>query len=311
MLAQILAIAVALGSGLLFLTAFIFPKLHRQDDFFWSTVGLFYALVLWVCAGQMAGAILLGQLTSVILLGWFAWETLRLRQAIADPNKIPNLDKVSLVGYVKDRFKKPKAASTPATKKTQKASPDSSKTTAPETETPETSAPSESTETAPVASPAAEEPTPEPTTPSAPKGSDETDSTDPVPAPKTTEVPAETPVEASAPAATETASDAITAPPITAQPSKKGFSFGRLFGRKPAASAAPTESTTPEGDADIEQIFAEADAPAPDTAPSDVTDETAPPEEPQAESAEAATQAETEVSLELEETPKTEETPKD
>ncbi|ANV83382.1 hypothetical protein AWQ21_02695 [Picosynechococcus sp. PCC 7003] len=302
MLAQILAIAVALGSGLLFLTAFIFPKLHRQDDFFWSTVGLFYALVLWVCAGQMAGAILLGQLASVILLSWFAWETLRLRQAIADPSKIPNLDKVSLVGYVKDRFKKPKAASVPATKKTQKASPDSSKTTAPETETPETPVPSESTETAPVASPAAEEPTPEPTTPSAPKDSDETDSTDPVPAPKTTEVPAETSVEASATAATETASDAITAPPITAQPSKKGFSFGRLFGRKPAATPAPRGSTTPEGDADIEQIFAEADAPTADTAP---------PEEPQAESTEAATQAETEVSPELEETSKTEETPKD
>ncbi len=121
MLAQILAIAVALGSAILFLTAFLFPKLHRQDDFFWSAVGLFYALVLWICAGQIAGAVLLGQTASVILLGWFAWETLRLRQAIIDPTKIPDLDKVSLVSYIGQRFKKkPKPIpTTPATSSTQ------------------------------------------------------------------------------------------------------------------------------------------------------------------------------------------------
>ncbi|ANV89628.1 Ycf66 family protein [Picosynechococcus sp. PCC 8807] len=307
MLAQILAIAVALGSGLLFLTAFIFPKLHRQDDFFWSTVGLFYALVLWVCAGQMAGAILLGQLASVILLGWFAWETLRLRQAITDPSKIPNLDKVSLVGYVKDRFKKSKVAPAPATQKNQKSSSDSSKTTDPAKEAPETSTPSESPATAPVTSPEAEKPTPEPATPSAPKDLDKADSTKPVPSP---EEASEAPTEVSD--TPETESDAITDPPITAQPSKKGFSFGRLFGRKTASTAAPTESTASAGDEDIDQIFAEEkDASEPDTAVNDVTDETSPLEEPQAESAEAATQAETEASVELDETSKTEDTPKD
>ncbi|QCS49139.1 hypothetical protein FEK30_06670 [Picosynechococcus sp. PCC 11901] len=307
MLAQILAIAVALGSGLLFLTAFIFPKLHRQDDFFWSTVGLFYALVLWVCAGQMAGAILLGQLASVILLGWFAWETLRLRQAIADPSKIPNLDKVSLVGYVKDRFKKPKVTSAPATKKTQKSSSDSSKTTDLAKEAPETSTPSESPETAPVTSPEAEKPTPEPATPSASKDLDKADSTKPVPSP---EEASETPTEVSD--TPETESDAITDPPITAQPSKKGFSFGRLFGRKTASTAAPTETSASAGDEDIEQIFAEEkDVPEPDPAVNDVTDETSSLEEPQAESAEAATQAETEASVELDETSKTKDTPKD
>ncbi|WP_030007125.1 Ycf66 family protein [Picosynechococcus sp. NKBG042902] len=307
MLAQILAIAVALGSGLLFLTAFIFPKLHRQDDFFWSTVGLFYALVLWVCAGQMAGAILLGQLASVILLGWFAWETLRLRQVIADPSKIPNLDKVSLVGYVKDRFKKPKVTSAPATKKTQKSSSDSSKTTDLAKEAPETSTPSESPETAPVTSPETEKPTPEPATPSASKDLDKADSTKPVPSP---EEASETPTEVSD--TPETESDAITAPPITAQPSKKGFSFGRLFGRKSASTAAPTETSASAGDEDIEQIFAEEkDASEPDTAVNDVTDETSPLEEPQAEAAEAATQAETEASAELDETSKAEDTPKD
>jgi hypothetical protein len=107
MLAQILAIAVALGSLSLFLTAFLFPKLHRRDDFFWSGIGLFYALVLWICGGQIGGAVLLGQLFSVVLLGWFAWETLRLRQAIIDPSKIPALDQVSLTAYVLQNLKKP------------------------------------------------------------------------------------------------------------------------------------------------------------------------------------------------------------
>uniref|UniRef100_A0ACD5GY64 Ycf66 family protein n=1 Tax=Desertifilum tharense IPPAS B-1220 TaxID=1781255 RepID=A0ACD5GY64_9CYAN len=32
-----------------------FPEVYRKGDFIWSGVGLFYALVLWVCAGQIRG----------------------------------------------------------------------------------------------------------------------------------------------------------------------------------------------------------------------------------------------------------------
>ncbi|WP_242024468.1 Ycf66 family protein [Trichocoleus sp. FACHB-591] len=79
MLAYILALAVALGSFALYMAAFFFPEVHRKSDFIWSGIALFYALVLWVCAGRITGGVLLGQTASVALLGWFGWQTLKMR----------------------------------------------------------------------------------------------------------------------------------------------------------------------------------------------------------------------------------------
>lgn len=87
MLAYILALVIGLGSLALYLAAFFFPEVHRKNDFIWSGVGLFYALVLWVCAGRITGGVLLGQTASVVLLGWFAMQTLSLRRAIASPEQ--------------------------------------------------------------------------------------------------------------------------------------------------------------------------------------------------------------------------------
>lgn len=81
MLTYLLAIAVGLGSFGLYMAAFFLPEVHRRYDLVWSGVGLFYALVLWVCAGRITGAVLLGQMASVSLLGWFVWQTLKLRLA--------------------------------------------------------------------------------------------------------------------------------------------------------------------------------------------------------------------------------------
>lgn len=81
MLAQTLAITVALGSFIFYIAAFFFPEVHRKNDFIWSGVGLFYALVLWVCAGRITGGVLLGQTASVTLLVWLGWQTLSLRRA--------------------------------------------------------------------------------------------------------------------------------------------------------------------------------------------------------------------------------------
>jgi hypothetical protein len=74
MLAYVLALVIALGSLAIYMTAFFFPEVHRKEDFIWSGVGLFYALVLWVCAGRITGGVLLGQMASVALLGlvWLA-----------------------------------------------------------------------------------------------------------------------------------------------------------------------------------------------------------------------------------------------
>ncbi|MEM9815012.1 MAG: Ycf66 family protein [Cyanobacteria bacterium P01_D01_bin.6] len=82
MLAYILAIAVAIGSFSFYMAAFFVPEMHRRQDFFWSGLGLFYAVVLWFCAGRLTGAVLLGQLVSVALLGGLGWHTLELRREL-------------------------------------------------------------------------------------------------------------------------------------------------------------------------------------------------------------------------------------
>ncbi|MGB2926511.1 MAG: Ycf66 family protein [Limnothrix sp.] len=275
MLAQVLAIAVALGSTLLFLTAFIFPKLHRQDDFFWSAVGLFYALVLWVCAGQIVGAILLGQLASVVLLGWFAWETLRLRQAIIDPSKIPNLNKVSLIGYVKQSFNKPKPVVAPKTKAAKNKS-ESTPAVAKSTDTsvttesdaaevaiaPPTVNPTVVTETGEDASSTAFEQSE--SVAEAVEGLEEaladTDTEELDDKTIVSGIVVEVPEAADTPPAKN---DTTESPEVDA---KKGFSFGRLFGRKaqPVAVASnpqaldqilESEASEPE---DVEALLTEA-----------------------------------------------------
>lgn len=80
MLAYLLAILVGLASFSFYMAAFFVPEVHRRQDFVWSGLGLFYALVLWNCAGRITGAVLLGQLASVALLGWLGWQTLTLRR---------------------------------------------------------------------------------------------------------------------------------------------------------------------------------------------------------------------------------------
>jgi Ycf66 protein N-terminus len=82
MLASVLALAVGLGSLAIYLAAFFFPEIHRKNDFIWSGVGLFYALILWIFAQRINGGLLLGHVASVALLGWFGWQTLSLRRQV-------------------------------------------------------------------------------------------------------------------------------------------------------------------------------------------------------------------------------------
>ncbi len=97
MLAYILAVLVGTGSVGLYISAFFFPEIHRKQDFVWSGVGFFYALVLWIYARQETGGILVGQTASVALLGWFAWQTLKLRRQlvpVSQQTPIPSTTKL-------------------------------------------------------------------------------------------------------------------------------------------------------------------------------------------------------------------------
>jgi len=97
MLAYVLALAVGLGSFALYMAAFFFPEVHRKNDFVWSGLGLFYALVLWVCAGRITGGLLLGQVASVALLGWSISQTLQLRRQITPAQQQTELPSVEAV----------------------------------------------------------------------------------------------------------------------------------------------------------------------------------------------------------------------
>jgi Ycf66 protein N-terminus len=108
MLAYILSVVVGTGSVALYLSAFLFPEIHRQKDIFWSGLGLFYALALWVNGQNLSGGMLLAQALSVILLGWFIWETLSLRREIIPANQrtpIPPTPNLNLSGLRRDNLK--------------------------------------------------------------------------------------------------------------------------------------------------------------------------------------------------------------
>jgi len=105
MLTYLLALIVGLGSLGLYLAAFLFQEVHRKYDLIWSGVGLFYALVLWVCAGRITGGLLLGQMAGVSLLGWLGWQVMEMRweqipleQRVALPNS-----PASFVEVLRDR----------------------------------------------------------------------------------------------------------------------------------------------------------------------------------------------------------------
>ena len=118
MLALMLSGVVGLASLVFFFSAFFAPKLHRKDDFLWSGFGCFYALVLWICAQRFTGAILLGQLAGVCLILAFAWQTLRLRAAVAD-HAIAEKASFSLLDWVGGGLKrKPKTPTVEPTPET-------------------------------------------------------------------------------------------------------------------------------------------------------------------------------------------------
>lgn len=115
MLSYALAIAVAISSLVLFSTAFLMSKIHRKDDFLWSTVGLFYALVLWYCARNITGAVLLGQAAATVLIVSSSWQTIKLRRAIANPAQAAETKNFSVLQSINGLLKRKKPQVQPST----------------------------------------------------------------------------------------------------------------------------------------------------------------------------------------------------
>ena len=212
MLAYILAIAVGLASLSLYLSAFFLPELHRKDDFLWSGVGLFYALVLWVCAGRITGGVLLGQSASVTLVLCFGWQTLRLRRAIALPDETTNITGFSFLVWLQNRFQKPSASPVVET-------PEETETTSESQTSAETETTDDDTEVI-----------------SESQTSAETETTD-----DDTEIISEVEQEEETKEASLTSEDTET--PET---KKQGFSLKSIFGR--GKSQSPPTSEVPEAD---------------------------------------------------------------
>ncbi|MBO1347096.1 MAG: hypothetical protein EBE86_006740 [Hormoscilla sp. GUM202] len=99
-MAYILALAIGMGSLALYTAAFFFPEVYRKGDFFWSGVGMFYALILWFCAGRITGAVLLGQLAVVAIVLWFGWQILMLRRSLT-----PVAEQTQIKGDLKEQLK--------------------------------------------------------------------------------------------------------------------------------------------------------------------------------------------------------------
>ncbi len=93
MLTYLLADVVAIASIGLFVGAFLLPSFKRESDVIWGGVGLFYALVLFACAGQVRGGLLLGQIAGVSLMGWLGWQAFRLRW-----QDVPEVEKQKVQG---------------------------------------------------------------------------------------------------------------------------------------------------------------------------------------------------------------------
>jgi Ycf66 protein N-terminus len=251
MLAYILAIAIGLSSLALFLAAFFRPKLHRQDDFLWSGIGLFYALFLWLCSEQIRGGILLGQVAGVALVLTFGWQTLKLRLALANPEARAEIENFSLLTWIQNRLggSSRKKQPSPPIPKTEKAAVPTA-TEQPVAEVTQTPAQATTQEI--------EEPIEETVTPEPEIVSQESIEKSATPEPKTL---SQEPLEPSEPTTPEPTPEAVEPKTVSTPieeititskaplkskaetPTKSGFSLKKLFGLgKPKSAPKPSPS---------------------------------------------------------------------
>lgn len=258
MLAVILALTVGLASLVFFFSAFFAPKLHRKDDFLWSGVGFFYALVLWICSQRLTGGVLLGQGAATVLILTFAWQTLKLRAVVANAENLPELNSFSLLDWLSGGRRKAKTVKSQATPQSPAPAPEQEPTVEPEA-TGETGPPAivltETVEEAidiggEIAEVSTASPEPATISESLPETPSDTEETGISPATELELIESE---------GSSSVPD-IPVPSPSPQPSKPGF-FSRLFGRRstPPPTIREALERVAQEDGDLDDLELEDD----------------------------------------------------
>jgi hypothetical protein len=86
MLTYILVWIISLGSVGLYLIAYLFPEIHRKNDWIGGGVGLFYGLILAANAQTMPAGLLVGHFASVGLILWLGQQMLSQRRLLVTEN---------------------------------------------------------------------------------------------------------------------------------------------------------------------------------------------------------------------------------
>ena len=89
----ILALILGLGVMILYLLRIVKPEVAREEDIFFTTIGLLYCGILIVHGWRLDPILLFSQvliITAVLVAGW---ENIRLRGLIASISKFKKRDK--------------------------------------------------------------------------------------------------------------------------------------------------------------------------------------------------------------------------
>ena len=87
-----LGLILALGVLLLYYLRLVKPEVARDEDIFFSTIGLLYSCILMVHGWRLDPILLFSQVLIIITVLVAGWENIRLRGLIANIAKLKKRD---------------------------------------------------------------------------------------------------------------------------------------------------------------------------------------------------------------------------
>ena len=89
----LLGFILVVGVMLLYLLRIVKPELARDEDIFFTTIGLLYSCILIVHGWRLDPILLFSQVLIIITVLVAGWENIRLRGLIANMAKLKNKKK--------------------------------------------------------------------------------------------------------------------------------------------------------------------------------------------------------------------------